>query len=194
MPRQVNVKRSEVVPISTVQQKEIDVMKQRLATAKEQASAASKSLVTSKETKQYAKMNMNIAKKMLDSANKDVILTQNQYDISQKELQDAEKCLADAQARLQADADVQKNASSNLQQLNEDSNKKRGEPSVPAAADSNQEDSNKEGETTATSVKSPVSRQTATISKQTQDMYLAMLNAEKGILQSTPPHHPAAPL
>jgi len=194
MPRQVNVKRSEVVPISTVQQQKIDVMKQRLARAKEQATAASKSLEASKETKQCAEMNMNIAKKMLDSANKDVVLSQNQFDISQKELQDAEKCLADAQASLQAEsADLQKNARSNLQsQSNEDSNKKRETPS--AGADFKREDSIKKRKAAVTSSisgndTSPVS-QTATISKQTQDMYLAMLNAEKGILLSTTPLAP----
>jgi len=253
MPRQVNVKRSEVVPISKLQQQEIDAMKQRLATAKIQASAASKSLVQSKETKDYAEVNMNIAKKMLDSANKDVLLSQNQYDISHKELQDAEKCLADAQASLQADADVQKNLQSNedsnkkreaptaaadskqedsnkkrkaaeitsnetspmnqTEKLvggsdnnmaqdnelstsqsisNEDSNKKREAPAVPAAADSKQEDSHKERKATVTtSINFPVSRKTPTMSKQTHDMYLAMVNAEKGILQSTPPSPPA---
>lgn len=240
MPRQVNVKRSEVVPISKVQQQEIDAMKQRLATAKEQASAASKSLEASKETKRYAEVNMNIAKKMLDSANKDVVLSQNQYDITHKELQDAEKCLTGAQASLQADADVQKNTSDNLQSneepsvpaaadsnqeysnkkrkvgemssnetspirqseklggsdnsiaqdnkqstshsiSNEDSNEKREAPQVAAAADSKQEDSNKEGKAIVTSIKSPVGCQAATMSKKTRDMYLAMVNAEKRI-------------
>jgi len=194
MPRQVNVKRSEVVPKSKVQQQEIDVMKQRLARAKEQATAASKSLEASKETKNYAEVNMNIAKKMLDNANKDVVLSQNQFDISQKEFHDAEKCLADAQASLQAEsADVQNNVSSNLQQLTGDSNKKR-EAAVPAGADFKREDSIKKRKAAVTSSisgndTSPVS-QTATISKQTQDMYLAMLNAEKGILLSTTPLAP----
>jgi len=73
-----------VVPILKLQQQEIDAMKQRLATAKSQATAASKSLTVSRETKQYAEVNMNIAKKMLDSANKDVLLSQNQYDTSQR--------------------------------------------------------------------------------------------------------------
>ena len=52
-----------------------------------------------------------------------------------------------------------------------------------AAADSKQEDSIKEGKTTVTSIKSSVSRQAATMSKQTHNMYLAMVNAEKRILQ-----------
>ena len=145
-------------------EKKINAIKQRLATAKVQASAASKSLVAAKETKNYAEVNMDIAKKMLDSANKDVVLSQNQYDISQKELQDAEKCLADAQASLQAkSADVQKNVSSNLQQPNEDSNKKREAPS--AGSDFKREDSIKKRKTTEMSSNgtSPV-RQTVQLS------------------------------
>jgi len=145
MPRQITVKRSEVVPISTVHQQEIDAIKQRISTAKIQASAASKSLETSKESKinaytslSHAQTNMELAKKMLDSATKTmesatkhVEILQSQYDISQKELKDAEKCLAEAENKLKvSNSASSKQPVAELQQDDSISNNKKRKASV----------------------------------------------------------------
>jgi len=111
MPRQEKVKRSEVVPITEVQQHEINIAKQRLATAKVQASAASQTLNASKESQK-------LAKKMLFNADKNLMLSQNQYDLSQKELHDAEKMLQNAEKRYAAvTVDVEDTTSLQLDNL-----------------------------------------------------------------------------
>ena len=110
MPRQEKVKRSEVVPITEVQQYEINIAKQRLATAKLHAAASSASLNASKESQK-------IAKKMLFNADKNLMLSQNQYDLSQKEVHDAEKMLQNAEKRYAAVEDVEDTTSLQLDYL-----------------------------------------------------------------------------
>ena len=113
MPRQITVKRSEVVPISTVQQQEIDAIKQRISTAQ---------------------TNMELAKKILDSATqtmesaaKNVEMSQSQFDLSQKELQDAEKCLVEAEQKLKVSnsASIGKQPVVDLQRDDNGSNNKK---------------------------------------------------------------------
>ena len=55
MPRQVKVKRSEVVHILKLQQHEIDTAKQRLTTAKAQATATTTNLKSAQAMKDKAK-------------------------------------------------------------------------------------------------------------------------------------------
>jgi len=114
MPRQVKVKRSEVVHKLELQQNEIDTAKQRLATAKEQATAASTNLKSAqtiidkaKSMKDKARTMMEAAISAKESADEMGIIAisnmssaQSQYDVSQKELQEAEKCLANAKLKL----------------------------------------------------------------------------------------------
>ena len=114
MPRQVKVKRSEVVHKLQLQQHEIDTAKQRLATAKSQAIAASTNLKSAqtiidkaKSMKDKARTMMEAAISAKESADEMGIIAmsnmssaQSQYDVSQKELQEAEKCLAEAELRL----------------------------------------------------------------------------------------------
>jgi len=115
MPRQVKVKRSDVVHILQLQQHEIDTARQRLATAKSQAIAASTNLksaqsltIKAKSMKEKARTMMEAAISAKESADEMGIIAisnmssaQSQYDVSQKELQEAEKCLANAELRLQ---------------------------------------------------------------------------------------------
>jgi len=114
MPRQVKVKRSEVVHILQLQQHEIDNAKQRLATTKSQAIAATTNLKSAqaitnkaKSMKDKARTMMEAAISAKESADEMGIIAisnmssaQSQYDISQKELQEAEKCLANAELKL----------------------------------------------------------------------------------------------
>jgi len=114
MPRQVKVKRSEVIHILELQQHEIDTAKQRLSTAKAQAIAASTNLKSAqsiidkaKSMKDKARTMMEAAISAKESADEMGIIAisnmssaQSQYDTSQKELEEAEKCLAEAEQRL----------------------------------------------------------------------------------------------
>jgi len=115
MPRQVKVKRSEVVVDKLeLQQHEIDNAKQRLATAKSKATAASTNLKSAqtiidkaKSMKDKARIMMEAAISAKESADEMGIIAtsnmssaQSQYDTSQKELEEAEKCLANAELKL----------------------------------------------------------------------------------------------
>ena len=114
MPRQVKVKRSEVVHILQLQQHEIDTAKQRLATAKSQATAASTNLKSAQSITNKAKSMKDKARTMMEAAISakesademgiiaisNMSSAQSQYDTSQKELQEAEKSLANAEQRL----------------------------------------------------------------------------------------------